>query len=167
VWPAGVFQGMADRVQVAIVAQEPGQNEAMLLGRIMRRAATLAIEGVRLSTTVLVCAQGELRRRRARISIACTLAALLAPDRESRLVLTSDGFADSSRHELIVLAGAVLEQLRGSPVSVQVWASAEPLTARLAAPIVLREPPPRRQSGMRAAVHGRRRPTEGLAIEVA
>jgi len=130
-WPRSALGGVPEFGQVAIVPETCAESGLTLPERVARRAADQASAGVDLSTAVLVCSSDAPDRHRGRAEIACTLARLLAPGPDSCLVLTTRGSGADRGHELVSLAGAVLDAYAGKALCVRVWTDPELVDNRL------------------------------------
>jgi hypothetical protein len=120
-WPtcAGEYQQTQPNSVVEIQAES--ESGAAFVARVRRRIAALRTRGnVRVG---LLAANGEVDRaaKHAKYELARVLARALEGSGE--LVLTASlasGDAESLRHELFALAGALCDELKGDNVSVSV-----------------------------------------------
>ena len=148
-WPACASRGMAEYAQVAIVPEVCSESGLTLSERVARKVAAQALAGVVLSTAVLVCGPDVPDRHSSRVEAACALARLLAHGPESSLVLAAACSREGRTHELVSLAGTVLEAHPGRALCVRVWAYPEPMGVRAGAAVSASDRVGRRQRPVR------------------
>lgn len=112
-WPTHLDTG-----QLVMIAQQPAESPGSLAGRLSRRLAGVQKHDVYSRVAVLsVGADVSEPSAEARRSMACTLAQRLTPstpEAESRLLLMAPSTASPAlRHQLMLLTGALCEQLSG------------------------------------------------------
>jgi hypothetical protein len=93
----------------AILIQQPGESETRLADRIRRAARQLRLAGVPIATVALVVDQNSGQSHPERHRTALALLEQLSAD-DARLLLIAEGARRPLRHELIALAGTLIER---------------------------------------------------------
>ena len=117
-WPTSVFRRTSERDCVLVVAQEPNETFATFFVRLARRIERAARSALSIRTVILSCSGRGNAGPDERLLLLRGIVERVVCDQETRLLIVGDTSADSGA--LLVMADALLEHLRGEPVTVHV-----------------------------------------------
>lgn len=137
-WPSWLSEYQRLAPNAVVIVQAPGEALVAFRVRVIHRITeATASTGAKVRVGVIVSAgSSDDVQPSFRESVARAMLKVMGSNPEAELVLAGEGHdGDSTRHELITLAGALCEQSGGTKVNVRVrFASGKSGVMRTAAP---------------------------------
>jgi hypothetical protein len=121
-----VFEGIADRDGVSIVAWLPGEPLVWFLTRLARGCTLLERNGLCIRSAIMACSGKPDSGSDGREMVVRGLANRLSQEHESHVVLVGDGMAGAAPASLVPLVDALMNGTGTTAVSVDVLAQPGP-----------------------------------------